>query len=82
MTCGTRRLAVYLRAVYICVYWRKCQRYRDVISPLLHALAVWNNLYLCHVTQGGQGKYSSVCRVSLSLTVLPTNLAIINAPLV
>jgi len=35
----------------------------------------------CHVTQGGQGKYSSNCHVSLLLTVSLTNIANVHEPL-
>ncbi len=35
----------------------------------------------CHAAQGGQGKYSSDCRVSLLLTILLTNFAYVNNPL-
>jgi hypothetical protein len=34
----------------------------------------------CHAAQGGQGKYSSDCRISLLLTVLLTNFANVNNP--
>jgi hypothetical protein len=37
---------------------------------------------LCHATQGGQGKHSSDCCVSLSPTVLLTNFANVNDPLI
>jgi hypothetical protein len=36
----------------------------------------------CLAAQGGQGKYSSNCCVSLSLTVLLTNFANVNDPLI
>jgi hypothetical protein len=35
---------------------------------------------LCRVTQGGQGKYNSECRLSLLAMVLQTNFAIVNVP--
>jgi hypothetical protein len=50
------------------------------LATLGGATKIGSNLFLCHASQGGQGKYSSDCRASLSLTVSLTNFTNVNSP--
>ncbi len=69
-----------------CVYIGKVQRdnAHDIRSFLYLPWPPWvvqhrqDHFYLCCTAQCGQGKYSSDCHVSLSLTVLLTNFANVN----
>jgi hypothetical protein len=65
-------------AVKLSLYWCRLPRYCARLCLRYHAVYTYLGP---DITQGGQGKYYSDCRMSLSPTVSLTNVANVNYPL-